>query len=618
MNKVFQLPPNALPEEDDSSLAYQVAFLESSLAYELMYELFRMGYPHDVNEKHSDTTLLMRWVRRQGARHAPAYRVSDDFPVPEPGQPWPKRENDQPVGISHPERVACLLVLAGANPFDKDANGMDVLDVAVLAGWRNLFKTIMLHPDAPDAQALSARTLSHRNQDLPWMPAVVAFNLFDWLPVFGSYGMDIAGYEEKWPAASFVKSEVEFNGKLKDFSLWPSTHAQVAKVLQHWQRRAKQNDLTPPAHAALIESMSRVRLEEGSVSLPQMKFADAIEKTLLATKKKNQVRFSFKEPLAEDPALRHTLKQGANRGTWSCLAAYCLAALRLNEEGGVLPLLRDTSELALQHQAALSETIRPGLTGAGLAQVVYACSLSKSTRITAKFPEGGYKDVEAIHQELASSEWSKSLLRSGIDLSQPAVQEEQARAVLETARALTTTNSPLSTRATLGSALGAVHEFLFQPLVRAGMVLPPVALELYRAAASIGWWESAVMPLSMWRTAQASWQTDPTPQATEKLLEVGRAWLEDVSNGWWDKYRYNTSDLNRVAASRLAHNNLQEEVLTWMLALPPQQQPKDLVLPGEDEMKRLTKASPSLAALWRSVVLDVRLDTATPSRAMRF
>ena len=282
------------------------------------------------------------------------------------------------------ERLAVWLLRSGANPWVRDADGMDALDWAVLAGARSVASALMKDARCPPPEELSLRTPLVSGRRLPWLHTLVFLGRMEMLGDLVDAGLDSGQLDKNgWPMAAWLSTADDFKA-LATKGLLPETGLRA--TLEHaWVRRNVQKlfegsfPLTE-LQKLLSESFSVSPEDRASSQTEQWGEEWLSPKGFFSHSEPGGAYFSLskavavKTALVEQRAWRKKIRAGTlMKGQWSLLGALMVATLNNNQSRpeqlfvsaeGVVEVLRAWPEEDLNKW--LDESIRPGLTNRGL------------------------------------------------------------------------------------------------------------------------------------------------------------------------------------------------------------------------------------------------------------
>lgn len=359
------------------------------------------------------------------------------FASPRPGVPKVDVSTDAtvslPLDATHlpaRERLALFLIRSGADPWVKDADGLDALDWSIRAQARSVFAALLNHPGCPAKQELRNRTTNHVGREIPWLHALAYFDAMEMFDDLIALGWDRAQKDRNgWPASAWVNTPQMLQAILTKQSEEQNS-AQRPVVEKALARRislgltsvgfnkAKINEALAQ-HARLDEkdalNVQLTKLMEGWLS------ANPAHETYhykgLAWRRTNPSNPS-KDMLIEHFDWRFTQKSGLAKGSWSMLGASIWGVSRGEREGAALSFLAERLMEVLQalpqsrrHQW-LKDEIRPGMTNQGLAWVALGSRIDAAQHTlfsTTDDPDAAKRErVEAAVSTLESV-WAKSM-----------------------------------------------------------------------------------------------------------------------------------------------------------------------------------------------------------------
>lgn len=283
--------------------------------------------------EHHGKRLLHVTIKALGAPDRPRPQAPPIYPV-SAEERWP--ELSAADSIPPRERLAACLIARGADPWLKDADGLDALDHAVTTGATGLVAQLLRHAACPPLAALWARTTAVEQRSLPWVHAAV--NRSDWwfldLLVKAGAPADARDSLGNLPAA-WVRREADMVALAKR-GLLPDDSDERSKVQQFWSRRVALR-LTPtrPINPKLLQEAWEKAAPGSPETTQTVQWVAAIEKWL-AIKPDKKMQYSTPPDLASSAAertqqgeasrgFRHTGARGSSKGTWDLPSAWLMA-----------------------------------------------------------------------------------------------------------------------------------------------------------------------------------------------------------------------------------------------------------------------------------------------------
>ena len=302
---------------------------------------------------------------------------------PEPTEPWPEAGLET---ISHRERLALWLIRAGADPWAKDHEGKDALDLAIEAGSRSVVATLLAHPRCPPLETLRQRTSGLPGRQVPWLHVAAYTGNAGLFEDLVALGCDLHATDRQgWSALGWVNRPAMLSHLLEHHAF---SSEEVATASEAWQKRLL-GKLT--VHNFKVEPLREVVDSRAPVSEEQaleMALKDLTNNWLSG--KPSEKTYHFKgRKLSGDPEKdknlndtvqahwdwRFSVATGVAKGTWSLLGAAVWGLWRgqIKDERGdahkhVVNWALRQLELAGPEKASawLEEEFRPGVKNRGM------------------------------------------------------------------------------------------------------------------------------------------------------------------------------------------------------------------------------------------------------------
>ena len=287
--------------------------------------------------------------------------------------------------LSHRERLAMWLIRAGADPWAKDQDGKDALDLAVEAGSRSLVSMLLSHPQCPPLDALRLRTSNFPGRQVPWLHVAAYTDNAGLFEDLVDMGCDIHATDRQgWTALGWVNQPPMLAHLLERHSFFSQ---EIATASEAWQKRLL-NKLAP--HNFKVEPL-RQTLEDcappSEEQALQTRLTDMANRWLSAKPTDKSYHFKGvkvtgiheKDRELVDLIQTHwdwriEIPSGAAKGTWSLLGAAVWGMWRGHVTGGedhrkkiagwVLQQLEKAGPS--KAKAWLEEEFRPSLTNRGM------------------------------------------------------------------------------------------------------------------------------------------------------------------------------------------------------------------------------------------------------------
>ena len=281
------------------------------------------------------------------------------------------------------ERLAFWLIHRGADPWAKDTEGLDALDLAIAAQSRSLADALLRHPCRPDLDELRARTSQRSGREIPWLHTLAYFNGVDLFQDLVEMGWDPVQLDKNgWPPIAWVNNPQTLSA-LIEIRTAEENVLPLEVLGKAWVRRRSQKLVDRHFNLEKLEETTKkfVRLsaeEEADVELFKLAeewLAASPSKATTAYRGrrwKHPNRTAMCELFVNHFDWRKNEKSGTAKGQWSLPAAAVWGCVRGEREVEASTRLSEVLVDVLKTQPAnvmeswLEEEIRPGLSNRGL------------------------------------------------------------------------------------------------------------------------------------------------------------------------------------------------------------------------------------------------------------